>query len=155
MLNVYLPYSCPENFDSYQAYLGELYATCDSQDVYAVYVVGDFNAGRSNHFWQSLTEFCSYNKFVISDERLLPVDSFTYLSDSHNSTTWIDHCLSCASADQLKDRMKILHQYLISDHRPLLVLSTACPATLVKTIKTFTQTILNTSTGRHFVLLKK
>ena len=90
MLNVYLPYCCPENFDSYQAYLGELSATCDSQDAYAVNIVGDFNAGRSNHFWQSLTEFCSDNNFVISDEGLLPVDSFTYLSDSHNSTTWID-----------------------------------------------------------------
>ena len=68
MLNVYLPYCCPENFDSYQAYLGELSATCDSQDAYAVYIVGDFNAGRSNRFWQSLTEFCSDNNFVISDE---------------------------------------------------------------------------------------
>ena len=74
MLNVYLPYCCPENFYSYQAYLGELSTTCDSQDAYAVYIVGDFNAGRSNHFWQSLTEFCSDNNFVISDERLLPVD---------------------------------------------------------------------------------
>ena len=39
MLNVYLSYCCQENFDSYQAYLGELSATCDSQDAYAVYIV--------------------------------------------------------------------------------------------------------------------
>ena len=65
---------------------------------------------------------------MISDERLLPVDSFTYLSDSHNSTTWIDHCLSSASADQLIDSIKVLHQYLIFDHRPLLVLINCVPS---------------------------
>ena len=64
---------------------------------------------------------------MISDERLLPIDSFTYLSDSHNSTTWIGHCLSSASADQLIDNNKILHQYLISDHRSLLVLINCLP----------------------------
>ena len=70
--------------------MGEVSATCDSQDVYAVYIVRDFNAGRSNHFSQPLTEFCSDNNFVIADEKLLPLDSLTYLSDSQNTTTWID-----------------------------------------------------------------
>ena len=65
MLTVYLPYCCQKNFDSHQAYLGELSATCDNQDAYAVYIVGNSNAGGSNRFWQSLTEFCSDNSFVI------------------------------------------------------------------------------------------
>ena len=102
-LNVYLRYCCPEDFDSFQAYLGELSTRCDSKNADAVYIVGDFNAGRSNHFWRSLTEFCSDNNFVILDERLLPINSFTYLSDSHNSTTWIDHCLLSASAQACRN----------------------------------------------------
>ena len=147
MLNVNLPYCCPKNFDSYQAYLADFYATCNSQDAYAVYGVRDFKA-RSNHFWQSLTEFCSDDNYVISDERLLSLDSFTYLSNGYSTMTWIHHCLSSTTADQLIDDIEILHQYLIYDHCSLFVLINCVPIYSCQDNKDLQKhSILNTSTG--------
>ena len=51
---------------------------------------GDFNAGTTNTFGGLLEDFCMENDFIISDYALLPQDTFTYISDAHNTTYWID-----------------------------------------------------------------
>ena len=52
---------------------------------------GEFNDGTKNTFGVFLEDFCMENDFIISDYALLPQDTFTYISDAHNTTSWIDH----------------------------------------------------------------
>ena len=52
----------------------------------------------------------------MSDNIILPTDSFTYLSDAHGSTSWIDHCASKSSAHEAIESIKILQKLIISDH---------------------------------------
>ena len=118
---MYLPYCCPENFDAYQTYLGELSSFCNINAALEIFILGDFNAGKGNQFSQILMDFCEDNNFIISDDSLLPDTSFTYISDSHNSTSWIDHCVTSAMAHRLIINIEVLLEYICSDHHPLLV----------------------------------
>ena len=121
LLNVYLPYCCPENFDAYQTYLGELSSFCNINAALEIFILGDFNAGKGNQFWKILMDFCEDNNFIISDDSLLPDTSFTYISDSHNFTSWINHCVTSAMAHRLIINIEVLLEYICSDHHPLLV----------------------------------
>ena len=53
--------------------------------------VGDFNfrfdSPRYNFILNCLSSHCA----VLADQTLLNADSFTYVSDCHNMTSWIDH----------------------------------------------------------------
>ena len=55
---------------------------------------------------------------ILSDKEPLPNDSFTYVSDSHQSCSWIDHCM-CTLATH--NTIKILYNYFLYDHRPMSV----------------------------------
>ena len=70
-------------------------------------------------FGKLLTNFCAECSYLISDKLLLPADTFTYVSDCHGSSTWIDHCLPSASFHQAKRNMTVLQDIIMSDHRPL------------------------------------
>ena len=52
---------------------------------------------------------------------ILPTNSFNFLSDAHGSTSWIDHFASTSSAHEAIESIKILQEFIISDHRPLQV----------------------------------
>ena len=52
---------------------------------------------------------------------ILPTNFFTFLSDAHGSTSWIDYCASTSSAHKAIESIKILHEFIISDHRPFQV----------------------------------
>ena len=58
---------------------------------------GGFNAGTTNTFGGLLEDFCMENNFIISDYALLSQDTFTYISDVHNTTSSIDHFVSSFS----------------------------------------------------------
>ena len=68
----------------------------------------DFNAGVTNTYGGLLEDFCMENDFIISDYALLPQDTFTYISDAHNTTSWIDHFVSSFSEHQAMFNMKVL-----------------------------------------------
>ena len=63
LLNVYLPYCCPENFDAYQTYLGELSSFCNINAALEIFILGDFNAGKGNQFGKILMDFCEDNNY--------------------------------------------------------------------------------------------
>ena len=52
---------------------------------------------------------------------LLPQDTFTYISDAHNTTSWIDHFVSSFSVHQAMLNMDVLTEWIISDHRAVAV----------------------------------
>ena len=87
-------------------------------------VVGDFNANDNNLFGDLLKNFCLEHDLIISDQDILPDNSFTYLSDCHGTTSWIYHCLCSFLLHHIITQMKVLHDVMTSDHRPLLLLCT-------------------------------
>ena len=44
---------------------------------------------------------------------------YTYVSDNGCSCSWIDPILSTASLDRLITRMRILDDFIVSDHKPV------------------------------------
>jgi len=90
-----------------------------------IMIVGDFNAVTKNTFGGLLEDFCMENDFIISDYAILPQDIFTYISDAHNTTSWIDHFVSSFSVHQAMLNVDVLTEWIISDHRAVAV-STQC-----------------------------
>jgi len=92
-------------------------------------IVGDFYACPNNNFGQMLSHFCLEHELKISDKIMLPTDSFTYVSDTHGTCSWLDHLLSSQSAHDIIQNIEILHQFIFSDHRPVAatVKATALP----------------------------
>ena len=49
---------------------------------------------------------------------MLPDDSFTYVSDSWHTASWLDHCICTADADEIIANIGILYDYATTDHIP-------------------------------------
>ena len=58
-----------------------------------VYICGEFNANllQSSRFGKELKQIFRDNSFSISDELISDADTFTFVSSSHGSTSWLDH----------------------------------------------------------------
>ena len=79
--------------------------------------MGDFNADQNKGaFWPLLNEFIESNSFIINDFSL-PIDTFTYLSPAHNSTSWLDHIIS--TSDLNISNISIKYDISLYDHFPL------------------------------------
>jgi len=50
------------------------------------------------------------HELTISDKIILPVDSFTYVSDTHGTCSWLDHVVSSKSAPDSIQNIEILQQ---------------------------------------------
>ena len=48
-------------------------------------------------------------------------DVYTYISESHNSTSWLDHCICSAMAHSSVKQYDVLTEHAVSDHIPLSV----------------------------------
>jgi len=117
---VYLPYCGRANTDEFLAYLGRLRQLCEELQCPNICFVGDFNIGATNTFGGLLEDFCMENDFIISDYALLQ-DTFTYIRDAHNTTSWIDHFVSSFSVHQAMFNMDVLTECILSDHRAVTV----------------------------------
>ena len=119
LVNVYMPYDdrTIDVMNEYSHVLGELQASISELPTDDIICLGDFNADPSRgRLWNNVVEFCNENQFNICDT-ILPPDTFTYLSPSHNSTSWLDHVL--CSGDVNVTEIKILHEFALFDHFPV------------------------------------
>ena len=68
-----------------------------------------------------LVEFCSSYDLIISDYHRYGRDSgqFTYVSDAHNSTSWLDHIICSYDVNSKISSINILNKLPGSDHLPL------------------------------------
>ena len=121
VLCAYLPFDCPENYDDYMFYLSKILQIVEEFGSPYVYVCGDFNANllQSSRFGKELVKLCDESNLSISDELLLPADTFTFVSSSHASTSWLDHVLTTTSSHALVDSMHVKSNFISSDHLPL------------------------------------
>ena len=81
-------------------------------------IIEDFNASNNNMFGSLLNFFCQNLNLTMSDEAMLPKKFFMYVSDAHNTCSWIDHCMSCAAHTSIT-KIEVLHNFNTSDHHPL------------------------------------
>lgn len=79
-----------------------------SQATCSVYVVGDMIADindRNSLYAKHLTCFSKDNNFILSSRVVLPADSYTYVSDAWQSTSWLGRCFSTADGHAAIENM--------------------------------------------------
>jgi exonuclease III len=121
LLNVYLPYQCSENLDSYRFYLGKIEAIMETSCASCIGIIGDFNADVNTRFEQELLDMCNNTGLKCVDYELLgrQNDNFTYVSYSHNTTSWLDHIIGSHYYKQATVGVEILPKLPGSDHLPV------------------------------------
>ena len=90
-LNVYFPTQTNEYFDNYLAMMGRVMTIIHTQGADAVVIMGDFNANIGTSFYDELNRSCTENEMVVVDVSCLPNNSYTHVSDAHNTISWLDH----------------------------------------------------------------
>ena len=119
LLNAYMPAADPDNHDLFQDYLGSIGAIVGECGCGHVIIPGDWNARSDRVEFQWLVDFCSDSDLVLTDINRLPDDSFSYVSESHHTVSWIDHVIMSTAANGACTDMRILYDFIVSDHRPL------------------------------------
>ena len=111
------------NYDEYMNYLGVVHAIIQESAASNIMIIGDWNANVNNSaiFGVELISFCDEHSYIISDVDKLDLESgaFTYLSESHGTTSWIDHCVCTVQAHAAVSRLEINDDVQSSVHYPL------------------------------------
>ena len=137
-ISTYIPYQCNDNFDLYLEYIGKISALIDECHSSNIIILGDFNAAVGTLFESELLELCKIYKLVISDYNVYGRESgqYTYVSDSHFSTSWLDHLICNHDMNLKLSSVKILDKLPCSDHLPLSAeLSINSPCSVISDIK--------------------
>ena len=132
LLNVYFPCdsrsTTSENFEELMNCYGKILDVIREINSTHVFIMGDTNSGvsQASCFGNEMLSFCEDNNLILSDVALLGKESghFTFYSDAHKSTSWIDHCMSTINAHHCIEEVKILYEYQSSDHFPLKIVIT-------------------------------
>ena len=86
----------------------------------SIFFMGDFNADpTSGRAWRNLSRFMDTSSLKCFDVIALPHDSFTFLSYGNSASRWLDHVIGRVHDDVTVNNIKILHDMIGSDHRPL------------------------------------
>jgi hypothetical protein len=86
-----MPTDVPHNLPIFTQYLGEMNAIIEDNSVKNVYMLGDYNAHRSAHFFKEMFKFCNERQWLCADVIRLGASSgtHTFVSDKLISTsTW-------------------------------------------------------------------
>ena len=88
------------HYDDYSFYISKLQCIIDSANTPYIFILGDFNADlqSTSVFGAELIDFCDNNICFIEKEQLLS-DSFTFVSQAHGTTSWLDRCITTASGE--------------------------------------------------------
>jgi hypothetical protein len=90
--------------------------------------MGDFNANllvsgdtMISKFGRHLADFCGQENVILANVHLLNDNSFTYISPTHNSVSWLDHIISTATVFDIIHNVAIIHDFVSSDQLPIVV----------------------------------
>lgn len=128
VMSVYMPVNSSDNLTEFTECLSEISAIIDSTEVASVFILGDFNAHPSDLFGTELLKFCDEQEWICADVERLGIDSdtFTFISDAHGSTSWLDHCVVTESAWQSVVDVRVHYDCIWSDHLPLEINVSLC-----------------------------
>lgn len=122
LLNVYLPYNADSaSFDVYCDYLAKIESIFNTHGSVYTAALGDFNADLKSAFGKELLTFAAEHELIVTDVGILGdnSDTYTYLSEAHDTCSWLDHCLSSTSLHDCTGTVKVLYDVSISDHFPI------------------------------------
>ena len=82
--------------------------------------MGDYNANIKfeSVFGSELIAFCDLNNLCFIDNSSLLLDSYTFISQAHHTTSWQDHCISTESGESIISNVYIVDDIVCSDHFP-------------------------------------
>ena len=120
IFSVYLPCCNKKNEDSYLSKMGQLISIVNDLNSPNIFLVGDFNAdiNAKTLFGKHLRDFCDDNNMICSTVDKLPRDSYSYVSYAWHTCSWLDHCISTHSADNLTSNFEIHYSVSSRDHIP-------------------------------------
>ncbi|XP_063545821.1 uncharacterized protein LOC134753808 [Cydia strobilella] len=123
VLSVYMPTDKVENLTDFTDCLSTVSAIVNNNNTESVYILGDFNAHPGGLFYNELSCFCDDQGWICADIEKLGLQSstYTFVSDAHGSTSWLDHCLTSVSAMGSVTNVYVRHDVVWSDHFPLVV----------------------------------
>ena len=115
---VYLPYDCDVNYDDYCFYLNKINCIIDTASTPYVFIMRDFNANINldTLFGKELIDFCDINYLL--KNMLLP-DTYTFLSQAHGSTSWLEDCITTSSSQTVISNVYVINDVVCSDHFPV------------------------------------
>ena len=120
LLNVYMPcdYRDQESLLSYKSTLLEISEIIESECTNEIIIIGDLNCDpQKGRFFKYFKEFNDNHNLSMADSRL-PIDSFTYVSAAHkSSTSWLDHIV--VLNNNIITNINIKYGDTIFDHIPL------------------------------------
>jgi exonuclease III len=121
---VYMPtdYQDEDSLVNYMHVCGELQSVITECSAIHTILIGDFNCHSESRFFSNFTHLLNDHSLVASDIKRLTPDSITYLSDSGCNSSWIDHILCSNIVDSLILDIRVLLDFISSDHKPLSVL---------------------------------
>ena len=105
-----MTYQHDNNYDTFMECIGRLSATIEDSHMYNFIILGDFNSAVDTPFESELLELCSAYELTISDYQRYGqgLGQFTYVSDAHNSTSWLDHIICSHNVHSKIQSIKIL-----------------------------------------------
>jgi len=120
ILSVYMPtdYHDDDSLEKYVEICGKINALIIDSDIVECIIAGDFNCSLGSRFYCNFDHLMSENKLTCSDINMLP-SAFTYSSNDHSCTSWIDHILCTKSMNDIIAEVKVLYDHISSDHKPL------------------------------------
>ena len=123
IINVYMPYQCENNRDRYLQCLEAIRDIIDEGASSSYIIIGDWNANlrtdQRSLFAQPMTDFCVNNNLSIVDTEVCTVDSYTYISEAHDSVTWLDHIVCTLDIRNAINDVEIAYDLTDTDHVPM------------------------------------
>ncbi|ELT94265.1 hypothetical protein CAPTEDRAFT_206866 [Capitella teleta] len=107
-----------DNYHEFMAVIGKAIGIIGTSPTLNACIIGDFNACtiRNTLFGKEIRLMCDDNGLLLSDVTLLPPDFFTFYCEAHQSTSWLDHCVSTHQAHMSITDINIAYDVLSSDH---------------------------------------
>ena len=114
-----------DNREIFQGQLEELKMIIDDLDTTSVTIIGDFNAdvvNSSHPHGPLLKHYSGENGLIISSEKMLPSNSFTFISEMNpGQVSWLDHCVSTQDGHNIINDIQIEYPLSCRDHIPLTI----------------------------------
>ena len=122
ILNVYMPCDTDEHEEQYLNNLGSIICILNDLDCTCVFIFGDWNSNiNGSNFGDLMKQFIQDSDLKLSSHLLLPSDTFTFLSEVWNTTSWLDHCVSTADAHEAINQITVDYNGAVSDHFPIFI----------------------------------
>ncbi|KAJ2937290.1 hypothetical protein O0L34_g19530 [Tuta absoluta] len=127
VMSVYMPTDLAANLPLLTECYGVMSAVCAfNDDVDCIICLDDYNSDvnrQNNLFGSELLLYCKEEDWVCADIQLLGQSSgtFTFLSDGHGTTSWIDHIIVTPSAMRAIKSVRVINDVFWSDHFPVSV----------------------------------